>query len=174
LAKIDLGEAREPTRVGAVAAGDVEVVKEPGRAHAVGGVAGATGPLGKGLPEPRLADAGRPDDEQVAMLRDPCARREGVDERFVEAPAPAVPVDVFERGLSPQIRGLQAASEFPLLAGRPLGIDEQADAIFEAEVGELGFAQLVLEGVGHRREPQPGQLVDGGVSKHRSFSSPVS
>jgi len=38
-----------------------------------------------------------------------------------------------------------------LVAVRPLGIKEQAEAIFEAQLGELGVAELALEGLGESR-----------------------
>src|ERR1700675_2569980 len=58
------------------------------------------GALDEGLAEPGLADAGGADQEQVAMLGDPGAGGEGVDEGLVEAAPGAVPVDVLERGLA--------------------------------------------------------------------------
>jgi hypothetical protein len=41
--------------------------------------------------------------------------------------------------------------ELALFAGRPLGIDEQADAIFEAEIGDVGVPELVVKGRGHHQ-----------------------
>ena len=41
--------------------------------------------------------------------------------------------------------------QFALFAVRPLGIKEQAEAIFEAQLGELGVAELALEGLGESR-----------------------
>jgi hypothetical protein len=52
----------------------------------------------------------------------------------------------------------------------PLGIDEQADAIFEAELGELRVAELALQGVREGRQPERAQFVEGSVSEHRISS----
>src|SRR5438309_1230835 len=135
--QLGLGQPGEQARVGAVAARDVEVVKQARGPGAVGRVAGAAGALGEGFGEPRLADPGGPEEEEVAMLGDPGARRQGMKLGLIEAPPRAVPVDVFERRLAAQVGGPQSPSEFALLAMRPLGIDEQAEAILEAELGLL-------------------------------------
>ena len=47
------------------------------------------------------------------------------------------------------------------LAGRPLGVDEQAEALLEAERSGLGGLDLLLAGVGHRAELHGVQLVEG-------------
>ena len=123
---------------------------------AVGRVAGAAGALSEGFGEPRLADPGGPEEEEVAMLGDPGARRQGMKLGLIETPPRAVPVDVFERRLAAQVGGPQSPSEFALLAMRPLGIDEQAETILETELGKLGIAELTVEGLGQGREPQGG------------------
>ena len=104
------------------------------------------------------------------MLGDPGTGGERVDEGLVEAAAGAVPVDVFERGLAAEIGLLQAAAQLALLALGPLGVHEQAEAVLEAEGGELGIAQLPLAGLGEGRQAQGHQFVEGGVSKHRGSS----
>src|SRR2546428_170229 len=122
----------------------------------MGGVAGAAGRRGEGSGEPRLADPGGPEEEEVGMRGDPGARRQGMKLGLIEPPPRAVPVDVFERRLAAQVGGPQSPSEFALLAMRPLGIDEQAETILETELGKLGIAELTVEGLGQGREPQGG------------------
>ena len=61
-------------------------------------------------------------------------------------------VDGFERRRVAQLGRLQAPLELALLAGRPLGIDQQAEPLLEAERGGLVGVELLLEGVGHRAE----------------------
>ena len=101
------------------------------------------------------------------MLRDPRAGAERVHEGLVQAAARAEPVDVLERGLAPEIGLLQAPAELALFAMGLLRVDEQADAILEAEGGELGVAELAHEGLGEGGQAERTQFVDGGVSKHR-------
>ena len=104
------------------------------------------------------------------MLGDPGAGGEGLDEGFVQTAAGTLPVDVLQYGLAAEVGLAQAALELALFAMGPLGIDEQADAILEAEVGELGGAELALEGFRQGGQAQRTQFVDGGVSKHRGSS----
>src|SRR5712692_7136709 len=82
----------------------------------------------------------------------------------------AVPVQVLERGLAAEVGLAQAAPELALLALGPLGVHEQAEAVLEAERGELGVAELALTGLGEGRQAQGHQFVDGGVSKHGASS----
>ena len=171
--EIELGQAPEQSGVGAVPTGDVQFVEEPGGAHAVGRVAGAAGPLGEGLAEPGLADAGGADQQQVAMLGDPGAGGERLDEGLVEPAPRAEPVDVLERGLAAQVGLPQAAAQLALFPMRPLGVDQQADAVFEAELGELGMAELALQGLGEGGQAQGTEFVDGGVGEHQTSSSRV-
>ena len=104
------------------------------------------------------------------MLGDPGTGGERVDEGLVEAAPGAEPVDVLQRGLAAEVGLAQAPAELALFAMRPLGIDEQADAIFEAQLGELRVAELALEGLGQGRQPERAQFVEGGVSQHRVSS----
>ena len=46
-------------------------------------------------------------------------------------------VDGFERRRVAQLRGVEAALKLALLAGGPLGVDEQPEALLEAERGRL-------------------------------------
>jgi hypothetical protein len=66
----------------------------------VDGVAVATGLLRQRTGQPRLAHAGRPGDQQAAMLGDPAAGGQLLEQRFVE-PAGRAVVDV----LDPRRRG---------------------------------------------------------------------
>ena len=171
--QVGLGQAGEGAEVGAIAAGDVQLVEEARGAHAVGGIARAAGALGEGLPEPGLADAGGADEEQVAVLSDPGTGGERLHEGLVQAAARTEPVDVLQRGLAAEVGLAQAAVQLALFAVGPLGIDEQADAILETEVGELGGAELALEGLGQGGQAQGTQFVDGGVSEHTRLLSGV-
>ena len=60
-----------------------------------------------------------------------------------------------------------ALASLALFAGGPLVVDQQANPVLEAEVGELGRAELSLEGLGHGGQVHGGHLLDGGVHEHR-------
>src|SRR5262245_29993605 len=104
----------------------------------------------------------------MAMLRDPGAGAERMHEGLVQGAARAESVDVLQRGLAPEIGLPQVPAELALFAMGPLGVDEQADAVLEAERGELGVAELALQGLGERGQTERTQFVNGGVSKHRA------
>ena len=59
-----------------------------------------------------------------------------------------------------QLGGVEAPLELALLAGRPLGVDEEAEAFLEAEGGGLAGLELMVAGVGHRAELHGVELVE--------------
>ena len=105
----------------------------------------------EGTAEETLPDAARPGDDQVVAFGDPRAGAQREDLLAIELPG-AGEVDGFERRRVAQLGRLQAPLELALLAGRPLGIDQQAEPLLEVERGGLIGVELLLEGVGHRAE----------------------
>jgi hypothetical protein len=91
---VDLRPAREEPRERAVAAGDVEFVREARHAAIEDGVAVAARFVAEGTGDIRLAAAGRADHEDVLRLRDPVPGGEALEERAVEA-AGMAEVDVW-------------------------------------------------------------------------------
>ena len=106
-------------------------------------------------------------------LGDPRAGSKRQDLLAVE-PAGVGEVDGFERRRVAQLRGMEAALQLALLAGGPLGVDEQPEALLEAERGGLVGLQLLLEGVGHRAQLHGVELVERLFDQHRSSSLVVS
>ena len=102
-------------------------------------------------------------------LGDPRAGAEREDLLAVE-PARVGEVDGLERCGVAQPGRAEAPFELALLAGRPLGVDEQAEPLLEAEHGGFVGVELLLEGVGHRAELEGVELVDGLFGQHRSSS----
>ena len=70
-----------------------------------------------------------------------------------------------------QLGGAEPPLELALLASRPLGVDEEAEAFLKGEGGGLVGLELVLAGVGHRAELHGVQLVEGLFDQHRSSSA---
>ena len=52
-----------------------------------------------------------------------------------------------------------------------LAFEEQGEAVLEGEFGDVGHGGLLLEGLGHAREPEFVEQVEGGVSKHEGQDS---
>ena len=69
-------------------------------------------------------------------------------------------IDRRERRLIAQLRGAEAPLQLALLADGPLGVDQQAQALLEAEGSGRVGPELFLEGVGHRAELHGVELVE--------------
>ena len=85
------------------------------------------------------------------MLADPRASAETEDHVAGQATWRRE-IDIFQgRGVA-ELRVAEPLRQAPLLARRPFGLDEQADAILETEVGVLARPALLVEGLGHGRQ----------------------
>jgi hypothetical protein len=76
-------------------------------------------------------------------------------------------IDVLQRRGIPQARVPQPLRQASLLAGRPFGIDEQAETIVEMQFGVLGRSALLLEGLRHRGEMQRLEFLNRGLGQHK-------
>ena len=112
--------------------------------------AAATRPLDEGTGEEALADARGAGDEQIVVVCDPGAAAQGEDLLAVE-PAGVGEVDGLERGGITELGRLQPQGRLPLLAGGPLGIDQETEAFLEAQRGGIAGPELLLDGLGHGR-----------------------
>ena len=129
--------------IGAVAATDSEVVQEPRRPDIRRGEPVATHALHKGRREARLADAGRPGDQQMMVITAPATSAEAQDHLAGEAER-RTEIDIFERRRIAQLRVAQALGQFPGFTSGPFGVDEQAEAVVKTQRGVLTRAALVL------------------------------
>ena len=102
---------------------------------------------------------------------DPAAGGELADDGLVELAAGRV-VDGLEAGLRELELGLlEGAGEALVLAGEPLGVDEQAEALVEGEARQLGVLLLLGPGVRHGVELEGLQLLEGRGGQHGGRSS---
>src|SRR5262245_10638024 len=168
---VDAGEPGEQAEVGAVGAGQGELMEEARGATVEGPETFATGLLGEGAADEGLAGAGGTDDQEILMLLDPAAGGELPHEGFVQL-APGRIVDRFHAGVRElELRLLQRAGEPLVFAGAPLGLDEQAEALVEGQGSEIRLALLVGPGGGHRAEFEGVELLErGGVQHGRQAS----
>ena len=81
ISRSDLAEAAEQPREAAVAVGELEIGEQPRQALVEDGESVAAGLLAERAGEPRLADAAGPGDEQIAVLGDPLAGGELLEQR---------------------------------------------------------------------------------------------
>ena len=101
MSSCDAAERAQEAGIAAVAAGEREIVEQPGDALIEDGAVVAAGLVAERAGEPALADAGRAADDQVLVRVDPVAGDELLEQRAVEAARRAI-VDVLDDGLLAQ------------------------------------------------------------------------
>ena len=105
------------------------------------------------------------------LTLDPAAASEAEYLLAIQA-ARMLEVDVFERRrLVAGFGCAQPAGQLTLFAGSPLAVDQQPDALLEAQLGVLALAELLFEGLGHRRELHQVHLLHGLLGQHSVSSS---
>src|SRR5262245_39109171 len=127
--------------------------------------------MGQRTGDEALAGASGAGDEDLLMLVDPAAGGEladDADDALVELAAGRV-VNGLDAGVRQLELGLvQRAGQALVLAGEPLGVDEQAAALIEAEGAEFSILLLLAPGLGQGRQLEGMQLVQRRGGEHRS------
>lgn len=114
-----------------------------------------------------LAGARRTGDRDGLRLLHPTAVRELADQRLVEVSLRRV-VDVFDaRRGDFQFRVAQETTQAAILAMQRLGVDEEAEALVEAERADLRVLVLLEPGIGHAVEVHVLEFVGGRFVHHR-------
>ena len=104
---------------------EIEIGEQARHAGVVDGVTVATRLLRQRTGQPRLADAARTGDQEAAVLGDPAAGGQLLEQRLIESPWGAV-VDIFDRGLAvPQPSSAQSGVEASGVAIGGLAIEQQ-------------------------------------------------
>jgi hypothetical protein len=102
------------------------------------------------------------------VLGDPAAGGELADDGLVELPAGGI-VDGLDAGLRQLELGfLEGAGQTLVLPSQPLGVDEQPEALIEAEGGQLGVLLLLGPGLGQGGQLEGVQLVEGRGGEHEA------
>lgn len=166
---VDLGDPGKELAVAAVGAGQGELLEETGAADVEGAVAFAAGLVGQGAGDEGLAHARGAGDQDVSVMADPVAGGQPREHGAVDA-AWCPEVDVLDAGRQLEPGGPQIPLHPGVLLPVPLAIDEQAEALGEAQGIASGLLELFLEGVGHAVEFQGVEFFEGLVVEHaRSF-----
>jgi hypothetical protein len=87
------------------------------------------------------------------------------DEGTIEAPR-GPEVDVLDGRLNAELGMTQAGLKALGVAPGTLSIDQEGEAILEAEVGDGGIGDLFVEGAGHAVEAEGFEAGGGGMSQH--------
>jgi hypothetical protein len=150
----DALELGEDARVAAVGVGDGEIVEQAWGAGVEGGVSLSDGGMGEGAAEVGLAAAGGAGDKQVLVVLDPSRLGEAEDDGAVES-AGSAEVDVLDGGGVAEAGGLEAGLEAAAVAPVGLAVDEQAEAVLEAELEVLGVLELLAQCSAVAMAPRP-------------------
>ena len=165
-----LGEPLDELGIGTVASGEGEFIEKPGEPVVTRRDPDSAGLMTESAGDVGLPGAGCPGDQQRLAVEDPLTGSEAQDERAVEAAA-GLEVEVLDGGIEVE---LGVAFEPLISALLPVGLlafEEKREAVLEGELGDVGHGGLFLEGLGHAREAELVEEVEGGLSEHdRQFS----
>jgi hypothetical protein len=112
-----------------------------------------------------LPDAAGSGDQQVLAVGDPLTACKMLEQGAVEAARGAV-VDVLDHGVLAQLGAAQPCLGALGVAPGGLALDQEREALLEAEGLGLARAEQLFERLGHADEAEPMQLVEGGMSQH--------
>ena len=136
-------------------------------------MSGPDGGEREGAGEIRLADPGRPDDQDTLVRVHP-ARAGEIEQLTSIQPTGMAEVDVLDRGIQAQLGGSHVPFEPPVLALGHLAVHEQPQTVFEAETAiGCGLFALLGQTMGHTREIEAVELVEGGTGEHVVLLSAV-
>ena len=165
-----LGEPLDEPGIGAVAAGKGELVEGTGEAEVAGRDPVSAGLVAESAGDVGLSRPGCTCDQDGLAVEDPLTGSEAEDDRSVETAA-GLQVEVFDGGVEVE---LDVALEPLISALLPVGLlafEEQGETVVEGELADVGHGGLFLEGLGHAREAEFVEEVEGGMSQHdRQFS----
>ena len=152
-----------------VAAGKREIGEELGHALIEHGVIVAAGLVSQRRGKPALADAGRPQDEEVGVLLDPLAFGQFAELAAVEAAWRFV-IDILDAGLLAQLGVAQARGKTLVVAQRGFAFEQQGEPFGMGE--SFGFARGfdIDEGLGHAVKAKGVKLVEGRMFVQDRFS----
>src|SRR5436190_9232398 len=127
--------------VASVAAGHGQIGEQARGADVQRGVALANGGVGERAADEALADAGGAGQEQVVMSGHPAGLGQTEDDRPVE-PTRGAEVEVLDGGVVAELGRLEPGGQTSVLAPGRLPVDEQAEAVLEAELQVLALLEL--------------------------------
>ena len=126
----------------------------------------ATCRLRQGAAKPGFTDTAGAGDDQVALVGDPFAREQALEQRLVET-APRAVIDVFRAGTHMAQPG-RAHAGFKALgfSAGDLTVNQQAKPFSVAEISGCILCLQFGEDFGHTVKPQSFQVIEGWVGKH--------
>ena len=134
--------------VAAIAPGDGEFIQQPRQAQVAHTQPLATGLMGERAGNEAFADTGGARDEAIEMCPQPVPGGEFRHHRFIEA-ARCTVIDIFQAGVLAKCGQAQTGGEAFTIPVRRLLIEQQPQALLEAQGGDLRRLALLGECPGH-------------------------
>ena len=122
--------------------------------------------MADGAGQPAFADARRPDNRAVLVVADPVALEQRLEQAAIE-PARSAVIDVFGRGMVPQLCVTQAQCKAPVIAPGCFVIQQQSQPFGVAQAGGIAIVVEFGERMGHAGQAELVQLIKGWVFEHR-------
>lgn len=154
-------ELGEHPRIRSIRPRQEHLLEEPGGSPVEYPVSPATSLLGQGTGDIGFSRAGRSGEHDVVVIVDPRTSGQPAHQGLIEL-SPRGVVDVLETGLALLEPGLSEQACSPaVLPRQKLGIDEQAEPLFEGELGDIGLLLLFEQLRGHGRESHGPEFLQG-------------
>ena len=150
----------------AVGLGGLQCTEELGRVIVEGPVSIPAGLVAQGAGQVGFADASRAGDEAVALFLDPLGSAELLDLRSLEAAWVTI-INVLQTGRDFELCLLEARRERAVLFPTPLPFDQQAQASFKIQLGDLGLTALFFQGRSQAVQVQGVELFQSLSVEHR-------
>ena len=145
-----------------VAAGQREVLKQTGRPLVEDRPLVATGCVAKPGGQQTIADACRPDENQIVKGVDPLALDQRLEPRAVKAAGTSI-IDIFDAGLLAQFGDAQPRREALVLSPGRLAIEQKPEPLVMAEAAGLLVSGDFGEGLGHSMQAKGAEVIEGGM-----------
>jgi hypothetical protein len=113
-----------------------------------------------GRTDPALPSSRRPGHQEIVAAPNPVARTEGGHQGAIET-APGLEVDLLDAGLLAEASRVEQTLEAAIASGGDFAIDQQRQSFVRGEALEVGLFQLLGKGLGHARQAQGAEVVEG-------------
>jgi hypothetical protein len=162
---MSFGELLHESSVGAIGAGESDLIEELGRTEIQGAEAFPAGFLGQGTGDEGFSNTCRTQEQEILVISDPVTRGKAQDHRFLYTPGSSV-VDILDTSLKLQFGVLEEPFEVFVFFPDLLAIHEKTQTFLEREGVEGGLLELFLEALGHADELHEIEFVEGLFIEH--------
>jgi len=163
--QVGLGQHRQQSSIAPIAFRNGKFLEESGETEVQSGQAFSTRLMAQGTAEPGFANTRRAGDEHVVTIPHPLARDETGHQGLVQSTR-MTRVNIFDAGRLAQLGLPQPRGQSTVFTLGELAVDQEPEALLEAEGSHVGHLYLLDEPVVHAGESQGLQFVQCGMRKH--------